>query len=991
MSFRGFRDNPPQRGRGGPTRPQEGGGVKTTIYLPLDGKIPPPNPTVRQTEDGVQKAIADPLTLRKLQLNSEYPPRSGYGTKGQPVVLWANYLNIIPDSNLILYRYAVDVRPSASGRKLAQIVRLVLEAPELSSVAANLVTDFKSTIISREKLPLTNNAIIVPVLYRSELEDEPAEDATQYKARILYTNTLRVSQLIEYLTSTDFNQYNEKLPMIQALNILLNHYPMTSSDLVSRGGTRANRTFPLSNKAPLSDKAHLVGGLTAIRGFSSCVRLAAGRVLVNVNVSHGAFYNRGRLVDLIDTFQKANGKSLTALNEFLHGIQGRTVHLRERRNRSGELIIKPKTIDSLARRGDGTDLPLNRKPEIQSFGAGSKGIKFWLEPRHVLASGPSLGSKKNRHQQSGPAASPAGPARLISVYDYFLETYNIQDQRPDLPVINIGTQASPTYQLAQEFEILPGQIHNGKLSPVQTQDMIKFAVRPPLQNAFSIVNQGADTVGLNPEKNTILGRILGQPNVMYRGNSSVKQFSGSWNITGTKFNVPGRRLRKWSYLLFSDKKVQDTFPDVKSLQPVVKKLQAALIDTGVPVDVPLPGKIVRVDTDDTADLVNTLRGAANSLDLLYIILPDKDSRWYPVIKRLCDVEYGLQTICSVAPKLVAKKGQTMDQYGGSLEQYMRNVAMKFNLKLGGTNHVVDNLRLSILNEDKTMIVGLDVTHPSGSSQISSATAPSVAAMVASIDKALGQWPATIQVQSRGGKEEIDSLDGMFKRHLRLWKLLGKHASFPENIIVFCDGISEGQYTKCLTEELPLMRKARREIYPNEMHEKNLPKFTIIIVSKRHHTRFYPTEVQTADKNGNTPPCTIVDRSITDPHCFSFFLQPHSAIHGTARNAFYFVILDEVFSQRYTGKLPPKYKNVAEIVQDLTLNLSYLVGRATKGVRVCCAARYADLVCDRARCYLSRFYEPSSETSSVASGASTAQATNRDVLVHEKIRNTMFYI
>ncbi|KAK6812167.1 hypothetical protein RU639_012045 [Aspergillus parasiticus] len=740
--------------------------------------------------------------------------------------------------------YAVDVRPSASGRKLAQIVRLVLEAPELSSVAANLVADFKSTIISREKLPLTNNAIIVPVLYRSELEDEPAEDATQYKARILYTNTLRVSRLIEYLTSTDFNQYNEKLPMPQALNILLDHYPMTSPDLVSRGRTKTNRTFPLGNKAPLSDKAH--------------------------PIYHVTFFNSGRPIDLIDTYQKANCKSLTALNEFLHGIRGRTLHLRERRNRSGELIIKPKTIHSLARRGDGTDLPLNRKPGIQSFGAGSKDIKFWLESRQAPASGPSLGPRKKRRQQSGPAASPAGPARLICVYDYFLETYNIRDQRPDLPVINIGTRASPTYHLAQGFEILPGQIHNGKLSPAQTQDMIKFATRFGISTSRRLI--------------TVEECILDQPNVMYRGNASVKKFSGSWNITSTKFNVPGQRLRKCSYLLFSDKKVQDTFRDVKSLQPVVQKLQAALIGTGVPVNMPLPEKIVRVDKDDTADLDNTLRGAANSLDRLYIILPDKDSRWYSVMKRLCDVQYRLQTICGVAPKLVAKKGQTMDQYGKSLGQYMRNLAMIFNLKLGGTNHVRDNLRLSIINEDKTMIVGLDITHPTGS-QISSATAPSVAAMVASIDKALGQWPATIQVQSRGGKEEIDSLDGMFKRHLRLWKLLGKHASFPDNIIVFRDGISEGH----------------------------------------------------------------------------FFLQPHSATHGTARNTFYFVILDEVFSQRYTGKFPPKYRNVAEIVQDLTLNLSYLVGRATKGVRVCCAARYADL------------------------------ATNRDVFVHEKIRNTMFYI
>ncbi|KAE8366363.1 ribonuclease H-like domain-containing protein [Aspergillus caelatus] len=967
MSFRGFRDNTPKTG---PTRPQRRGDAKTTIYLPPDGKVPPP----------------DPL----LQLNSEYPPRPGYGTKGKPVVLWANYFHSIPDPNLVLYRYAIDVRPSVSGRKLAQIVRLVLEAPEVTSMTDNLVTDYKSTIISRERLPLADNAIIVPVFYRSELEDEPAEDAAQYRARILYTNTLRVSQLIEYLTSTNFIRYDEKLPMIQALNILLNHYPMTYPDLVSRGGNRANRTFPLSNKAPQSDKAPLIGGLTAIRGFFSSVRLAAGRVLVNVNVSHGAFYNSGRLVDLIDAFPKANGRSLGALNEFLSGIRGRTLHLPERRNRSGELIIRPKTIYSLARCGDGTELLPNRPPEIHSFGAGSKGVKFWLESRQVPAPG-SLGSRKKKSQQSGPVASPAGPARLISVYDYFLETYNIRDQRPDLPVINIGTRASPTYQLAQEFEILPGQIHNGKLSSAQTQGMIKFAVRPPLQNALSIVSQGADTVGLNPGRNVMLGRVLDQPNIMYRGKSSVKTLPGSWNLIDTKFNVSGQRLRKWSYLLLSDKKVQDTFPDLKSLQPVVKKLQAALLDTGVLVDAPIPGRIIRVDKDDTADLENRLKGAADKLDLLYIIFPEKDSRWYPGIKRLCEVEYGLQTICSVGPRLVAKEGQLVDQYDKALDQYMRNVAMKFNLKLGGTNHVVDNLRLSIINEDKTMIVGLDVTHPTGSSQVTPATAPSVAAMVASIDKRLGQWPATIQLQSRGGKEEIDSLDGMLKRHLRLWKLLGGHASFPENIIVFRDGISEGQYTKCLTEELPLMRKACREGYPKEMQEKNLPKFTIIIVSKRHHTRFYPTEVQTPDKNGNTPPCTIVDRCTTDPHCFSFFLQPHSAIHGTARNAFYFVILDEVFTQRYKGKLPPKYKNVAEIVQDLTLNLSYLVGRATKGVRVCCPARYADLVCDRARFYLSRFYEPWPETSSVASDASTVLATNKDVLLHEKIRNTMFYI
>ena len=141
-------------------------------YRPPEGKVPPPDPFVRKIEDGIQKATADPLTLSKLQLNSEYPPRPGYEIKGKPVVLCANYFHSIPDPNLVLYRYAIDVRPTVSGRKLAQIVRLVLETPEVTSMAANLVTDYKSTIISRERLPLANSAIIVPVLYRSELEDE---------------------------------------------------------------------------------------------------------------------------------------------------------------------------------------------------------------------------------------------------------------------------------------------------------------------------------------------------------------------------------------------------------------------------------------------------------------------------------------------------------------------------------------------------------------------------------------------------------------------------------------------------------------------------------------------------------------------------------------------------------------------------------------------------------------------------------------------------
>ncbi len=41
-------------------------------------------------------------------------------------MLWTNYFEFLPVPNLVLYRYHVNVSPAAIGRKLTQIVRLLL-------------------------------------------------------------------------------------------------------------------------------------------------------------------------------------------------------------------------------------------------------------------------------------------------------------------------------------------------------------------------------------------------------------------------------------------------------------------------------------------------------------------------------------------------------------------------------------------------------------------------------------------------------------------------------------------------------------------------------------------------------------------------------------------------------------------------------------------------------------------------------------------------
>ena len=70
-----------------------------------------------------------------------------------------------------------------------------------------------------------------------------------------------------------------------------------------------------------------------------------------------------------------------------------------------------------------------------------------------------------------------------------------------MPVVNVGNRDNPSYLPAEVCVVLPGQSCQAKLDPTQTQQMIKFAVRKPWQNATSIVQQGLHTTGISPQAN----------------------------------------------------------------------------------------------------------------------------------------------------------------------------------------------------------------------------------------------------------------------------------------------------------------------------------------------------------------------------------------------------------------------------------------------------------------------------------------------------------
>lgn len=553
----------------------------------------------------------------------------------------------------------------------------------------------------------------------------------------------------------------------------------------------------------------------------------------------------------------------------------------------------------------------------------------------------------------------------------------------------------------QVCRVIPGQPASTKLDPRQTQNMIRFAVRPPGDNAKSIVTKGLPTAGLAKNTNALLskfgiavgnelitvnGRVLAGPNVLYRQNMKAQMMAGGWNMVprnsaSLKFHAPVA-LRKWSCLyivmpgLYHD---AWTFTQ-DSLKTLVRGFYSVLNDTGIATSPPLE-PLQRVELQDTDDpkLDSFIQRAAASLDLLFIILPAGPIPLYNRIKQLADVKYGIHTVCCVGKKIAKPQGQ---------DQYFRNEALKINLKLGGNNQIVEPMRNDLIQDDKTMVVGIDVTHPSPGS---ASLAPSVAGMVANVDKWMGQWPSVLSIQPKRRQEMVGDLKTMLESRLRLWKTKGKHANLPENILVYRDGVSEGQYQLVLEEELPLLRDACKGLYPAAQQAKGLPRFTVVIVGKRHHTRFYPTTEAGADRSGNTKPGTVVDRGITEARHWDFFLQAHTALQGTARPAHYYVVLDEIFRQRH-GKSADK-SAAADELQALTQNMCYVFGRATKAVSICTPAYYADILCERARCYLSHLFESptNSATPSLASGVGGNLPSDGDLHIHEKLKDTMFYI
>lgn len=187
--------------------------------------------------------------------------------------------------------------------------------------------------------------------------------------------------------------------------------------------------------------------------------------------------------------------------------------------------------------------------------------------------------------------------------------------------------------------------------------------------------------------------------------------------------------------------------------------------------------------------------------------------------------------------------------------YCANLLLKINAKLGGFNFTPVFPNLSLGDTFGKKPLGADVTHPSGGGGLS------VTAYAGSRNHQCTQFTGSL-LNVKPPQEVIPEIGGMFLDVYVQWQEDGKKLVLQKNehgkmynaesTIMFRDGVSEGQLKQVMENELQSLRRACAT------HNKQWnPRIAYIVVTKRHHARFFPESKDGDKKTGNVKAALII--------------------------------------------------------------------------------------------------------------------------------------
>ncbi|KAG9047218.1 hypothetical protein FS837_002812, partial [Tulasnella sp. UAMH 9824] len=670
-------------------------------------------------------------------------------------------------------------------------------------------------------------------------------------------------------------------------------------------------------------------GVELWRGYFQSVRPVIGKMVVNVDISSAAFYKPGPLIGLCLEYLEASPKANPV--QFLSSNRLNT--------RTRVALAKfLRTLRVRTTHGGNTRVRSIRSVSEQ----GANNLPFELN------------------------------GTMISVAEYFLQETGSPLRYPNLVCVQLSKTAWLPLELC---DVPPGQFYRNTLRPEQTKSMVGFSSLRPEERLRDIRN-GLQTlqyssspylqdfeINVDPNPMNIKGRILPTPTLLYGRNAAIQPRDGKWNMLGKSLYRP-QSIQGCAIIVYSPRRFSNT--DRTHLKQSLFDVTTMLGMQGMPADPPVlekdgTGTMFASHLKEAALMCHAATGKMPNL--IIAVLPDMAEDIYTRIKNAGDIKIGVATQCLRGSKCGPEKGD---------QQYFVNYySPRINAKLGGINVIPkpDTVRFLTDPATPTIVIGADVHHPGPGVT----NRPSYAAVVGSVDSDASKYVAVSKPQEPR-VEMIQSLADMIthilKTYMRYRKDVEKNANpAPRRMLFYRDGISEGEFQQCKKKEVEQIFQACDNIgIPR-------PKLTFVVVGKGG----CPAD----RKSGNAQAGLVIDRDITSPVEYDFYLQSHGGLLGTSRSSHYNVLEDQ------NNFMP-------DDLQRISFSLCHVYARSTRSVSIVSPVYYADLVCTRSK----HHYDPdgaygnlSDSVSQVSSAAGLAQAEaimRAFQPVHPNTGHTMYF-
>ncbi|KAF1808916.1 Piwi-domain-containing protein [Eremomyces bilateralis CBS 781.70] len=838
----------------------------------------------------------------------EIPKRPhGFNMNGKPVDIELNSyaLDKIPTKDV--YQYDIEIGDGAEKRGFMKTLWDSSEVKQVRSQGGfdDWIWDGNKLAWSTKKLSGVATIAVDPAIAKNQ----PDRAGREVKhVRIALAKKVDFTNLHAWLGK----QADWDIKVLESLTFL--------DHLMREGPSRrmisAKRNFfppywrPASeSKVPLTGRISLGKGVEAVKGVYASIRpvLTAdlrAHLAVNVDVANTCFFEASEVIPLL-------GSMLGAKN--VDWLIDDFVRNREKWPES-RFYKATKRLNKLTIT---TDMRSNctRRYIVKRFIASTPDLKTF-----ELKDGTSM-----------------------TVKQYYRKAYNAHVR--ELPLI----ETTRGQFIALEFaKVEPNQRYLYKLDEAQVGSMMRFAATLPNQR-FGSIREGIKSLDwqndshlrqyglhISDQPTVTKGRLLEAPDVHF-GNGKILGSSagqGRWRIDGKKFLKPYPGQIPYGVMVFgpdSDPKNPHPAP----YQAFFSRMSAIAKAHGLNLPATIPALIRGAPGAGGNNILHAWNESGKKLGvlpkLIFFIVQDRTADLYKIIKRNCDCRFGL------ASQVLQSAGVMKCQ-----DQYISNVLLKVNSKLGGINSraLKENgflTKKSQLNmyrprhsQDSLMIIGADVSHgPPGSEE------HSMASITVSKDPQCCNYMGW--VNSNGHREEIirpSNWVKMFKEPVAHWIDLNKGQT-PRRLLYVRDGVSEQQYNQVLDIEVNEIKRLFRELNPKY----KIP-ITVLIASKRHHVRFNPKSQAARDKNGNPVPGVLVETGVTHPFEFDWYMNPHSAIKGTCRPIHYHCIYNE---NNFTG---PE-------LQQLIFEHSFQYARATTPVSLFPAVYYAHLAAKRGEAHMNK--------------------------------------